>query len=88
MSEPPVSNCWEVDPNSFVPIIKRNPKTAPVSTSKPDNSAAWLVAFLVALTLLTGLGMALAIRQLTTQWNDYRETSARQELARIKSCIN
>lgn len=88
MSEPPLSNPWKIDPDHVLGILKKNGSTAPSKTKhKTPSPIPGLVVMgigaIASLMALIHYGSLVA-----DNWDTQRETTARTELARIKSCIN
>ena len=89
MSEEPKGNCWELDGDHVVPIMKRPTKPAPKTAPAPKaSSPIWSIAALSIAAIASTITFFYLGNLLLNNWHEYRETSARQELARIKSCIN
>ena len=89
MSEEPQGNCWEIDGDHVVPIMKR-PKgfTSKAEPVPKEASPIWGIAALSIAAIASTVIFFYFGNLLLNNWHEYRETSARQELARIKSCIN
>ncbi|NJN74450.1 MAG: hypothetical protein HC799_17475 [Limnothrix sp. RL_2_0] len=88
MSEEPRGNVWEIDKNSFVPIVKRPTEPAPKVTEQKELSPIWSIAVLGMAAIASTVIFFYLGSLLLQDWNQQREVSARQELARIKSCLN
>ncbi len=87
MSEPPVTASWEFDQNRFIPVAKTTDSKSTPKT-KNDSSPLLGLAIMAIAALLSGTAFFWLAGQAFNEWTADRETSARTELARIRSCIN
>lgn len=86
MSQPPTSNPWQIDPDHVLGILKKGDSKTTASKSSPSLSLG------LAIMAIAAVAAAMACFHYGTlihaDWNTQRETSAQQELARLRSCIN
>ncbi|WP_075888629.1 hypothetical protein [[Limnothrix rosea] IAM M-220] len=87
MSEPPVTAPWEFDQSRFIPVAKTT-DSKPIPKAKTNSSPLFGLAIMAIAALLSGTAFFWLVGQAFNEWSADRETSARQELARIRSCIN